>query len=85
MPHIEIFKWNWILDRIRAETEAKRPKRDPMRLAVQYQNLLGSKVTPTMDKLLSHLGAIGARVTQVLDRLNETDDESARRRFGDTG
>ena len=80
-----MFRWNSISDQIRAETEAERTKRDPMRLAHQYQDLLDSKVVTTRAELARHLGVSRARVTQVLSRLNETDDESAKRRFGDTG
>lgn len=85
MPQIEMLKWNSISDQIRAETEPERPKWDPMRLAHRYQNLLDLKVVTTRAELARHLGVSRARVTQVLNRLNEPDDESAEHRFGDTG
>ena len=85
LPRIEMFKWNSVSDQIRAESESERPKRDRMRLAYQYQKLLDSKVVTTRAELARHLGVSRARVTQVLNRLNETDDESAKRRFGDAG
>jgi hypothetical protein len=32
--YIELYKWNSILDQIRAESESTKPKRDRMRLAL---------------------------------------------------
>ena len=74
LPYIEIFKWNSILDRIRAESESARPKRDRMRLAFQYQELLDSGVVETRAELAHHLGVSRARVTQVLNRLKSSPD-----------
>ena len=37
-----MFKWNSILDKIRAESETAKPKRNLMRLALYYQPLLDS-------------------------------------------
>ena len=80
-----MFKWKSISDSIRTESELAKPKRDPMRLAYQYQDLLDSKVVTTRAELARHLGVSRARVTQVLNRLNDTEDEFTKRRFGDTG
>ncbi len=85
LPKIEMFKWNSISDQIRAESESEAPSRDRMRLAFYYQSLLDSGELSTRAELSRHLGVSRGRVTQVLNRLNETDDESAKRRFGDTG
>ena len=62
MPEIELFKWNSILGRIRAETESAKPKRDPMRLVFHYQDLLDSKVVTTRAELARDLGVSRARV-----------------------
>jgi len=65
-----MFKWNSILDRIQAESESVKPKRDGMRLASYYQSLLDSGVVGTRADLARFLGVSRARVTQVLRRLN---------------
>ncbi len=64
-----MFERNSISDSIRNESEVAKPKRDPMRLAYQYQDLLDSKVVTTRAELARHLGVSRARVTQVLNRL----------------
>jgi CRP-like cAMP-binding protein len=69
LPQIEMFKWNSILGRIRAETESAKPKRDRMRLAHHYQALLDSGQVETRAELARYLGVSRARVTQVLNRL----------------
>ena len=70
LPHIEIFKWDSILDQTRLESEVRRPRRDRMRLARHYQSLLDSGVVTTRAELAKFLGVSRARVTQVLKRLN---------------
>lgn len=70
LPHIEMFKWNSILDQTRLESEVRRPRRDRMRLARHYQSLLDSGVVTTRAELARFLGVSRARVTQVLKRLN---------------
>ena len=69
MPHVEMFKWNSISDRIQAESESAAPKRDRMRLAYYYQSLLDSGEISTRAELARFLGVSRARVTQVLKRL----------------
>ena len=65
-----MFKWNSILDRIQAESEAAKPKRDRMRLANYYQSLIDSGEVSTRAELARLLGVSRARVTQVLKRVN---------------
>ena len=69
LPHIEMFKWNSILDQTRLESEVRRRRRDRMRLARHYQSLLDSEVVTTRAELARFLGVSRARVTQVLKRL----------------
>ena len=69
MPHIEMFKWNSILDQIRTESQSAAPKRDRMRLAFYYQSLLDSGEVSTRAELARFLGVSRARVTQVRNRL----------------
>jgi CRP-like cAMP-binding protein len=64
-----MFKWNSILDRIQAESESAKPKRDRLRMARQYQLILDSGVVKTRAELARFLGVSRARVTQVLNRL----------------
>lgn len=82
LPRIEMFKWNSILDRIQAESESAKPKRDRMRLARQYQALLASGEVESRAELARFLGVSRSRVTQVLNRLrpvsNVTDSEQSR-------
>ncbi|EMI40762.1 hypothetical protein [Rhodopirellula sp. SWK7] len=85
IPQSEMFKWNLISDQILAESEPETLGRDRMRLAFYYQSLLDSGELSTRAELSRHLRESRSRVTQVLNRLNETDDESATRRFGDSG
>ena len=66
-----MFKWNSISDRIRSERDAAKPKRDPLRLAHQYQALLDSGEVETRAELERYLGVSRSRVTQVLRRLDE--------------
>lgn len=75
-PEIEMFKWNSISNQIRAETESVKPKRDRMRLARYYQSLLDSGEVSTRAELARHLGVSRARVTQVLNRLQQPVAES---------
>ncbi len=56
LPEIEMFQWNTISDRIRAESEAAKPKRDFMRLARHYQSLLDSGEVETRAELARFLG-----------------------------
>lgn len=67
-----MFKWNSILDRIQAESESAKPKRDRMRLAHHYQALLASGEVKSRAELARFLGVSRARVTQVLRRLNDS-------------
>lgn len=69
LPHIEMFKWSSIFERVRAEFEAEKPKRDRMRLALYYQSLLDSGEVELRAELSRFLGVSRARVTQVLNRL----------------
>ena len=69
LPCIEMFKWNSISDRIWAESESVKPKRDRMRLALYYQSLLDSNEVSTRAELARLVGVSRARVTQVLNRL----------------
>ncbi len=55
LPHIEMFKWNSILDQVGAESEATAPKRDRMRLARYYQSLLDSGKARTRPELARRL------------------------------
>lgn len=64
-----MYKWNSISGKIRAESEAEKPKRDRMRLARHYQSLLDSGECESRAALARHLGVSRARVTQVLKRL----------------
>ncbi len=85
LPHVEMFKWNSIVDQIQAESESAAPKPDRMRLALYYQSLLDCGEVSMRAELARFLGVSRARVTQVLNRLNDTEDEFTKRRFGDTG
>ena len=80
LPHIEMFKWNSISDQIRAESEAvaKKPKRDRMRFARYYQALLDSKKFESRAALARQLGVSRARVTQVLNRLKDSDETNSK-------
>ena len=78
LPHIEMFKWNSISDRIRAESKSARPRRDPMRLAFYYQRLLDSGRFESRAALARHLGVSRARVTQVLNRLKDIDENDSK-------
>ena len=69
LPHIEMFKWNSILDQIRVESEWAVPKRDRMRLARYYQSLFDTGEVKTRAELARYMGVSRARVTQVLKRL----------------
>ena len=71
MPEIEMFKWNSISDRMRAESESVKPKRDRMRLAIYYQSLIDSGEVSTRAELTRFLGVSKARVTPVLKRLRD--------------
>ena len=71
MPEIEMFKWNSISDRMRAESESVKPKRDRMRLAIYYQSLIDSGEVSTRAELARFLGVSKARVTPVLKRLRD--------------
>ena len=56
-------------ERVRAEFEAEKPKRDRMRLALYYQSLLDSGEVESRAELSRFLGVSRERVTQVLNRL----------------
>ena len=73
-----MFKWNSISDRLRAKSEPAKPKRDRMRLARYYQSILDSGTVETKAELARYLGVSRARVTQVLNRLKDNDDVSAK-------
>ena len=77
LPYVEMFKWNSIYDQIRSESESAKPKRDRMRLAYQYQNLLDSGEVETRAELARYLGVSRARVTQVLRRLQTPADSDS--------
>ena len=62
-----MFKWNSILDQIRAESESARPKRDRMGLAYYYQSLLDSGEVSTRAELARFLGVSRARQDGVRD------------------
>ena len=64
-------------DQIRAESESLKAKRDRMRLAYQYQNLVDSGEVETRAQLARKLGVSRARVTQVLRRLQPTADSDS--------
>lgn len=64
-----MFKWNSIADRIRAESESAKTKRDRMRLSRYYQSLLDSGEASTLAEIARWLGVSPARLTQVLNRL----------------
>ncbi|MDG2130020.1 MAG: hypothetical protein P8K08_18625 [Fuerstiella sp.] len=66
-----MFKWNSISDRMRAESESVKPKRDRMRLAIYYQSLIDSGEVSTRAELTRFLGVSKARVTPVLKRLRD--------------
>jgi hypothetical protein len=78
LPYIEMFKWNSILDRIRAESESVKPKPDRMRLSHHYQALLDSGEVETRAELARFLGVSRARVTQVLNRLKPISESEHR-------
>ena len=71
LPQIEMFKWDSISAGIRRESESAKPKRDRMRLAYKYQELLDSGEVKTRAELARYLGVSRARVTQVLNRMSE--------------
>lgn len=60
----------------------KRPAPPPIK---RFDEIEETRFIEQTDELKRHPGVSRARVTQVLNRLNEADDESAKRRFGDAG
>jgi hypothetical protein len=76
LPHIEMFKWNFISDQIRKESQSEVPTRDWMRLAIYYQSLLDSGEVSMRAELARFLGVSLLRVTQVLKRLNERNNST---------
>ena len=76
LPQIEMFKWNSISEKIRAEIESAKPKRDRMRLAYEYQSMLDSGAAKSRAELARKVGVSRARVTQVLRRLQTEHDAS---------
>lgn len=73
-PSIEMFKWNFISDKIRAESESSRPEWDHMRLTLRYQSLLDSGAVKTRAELTRCPGVCRARVTQVFKCLKTFPD-----------
>ena len=73
---VEFFPWTSIVDlpKPKPATASKPAKKyDRMLLAYKYDELLKSGVVSTRAELARHLGVSRARVTQVLNRLKQTD------------
>ena len=66
LPHIEMFKWNSILDQIGADLESAKPKRDRMLLAHSYKALMDSGEFESRTARARHLGVSRGKVTQAL-------------------
>ena len=69
--------WPWTVPSSLPESKTKRaarprkPKRDRLKLAREYQEMLDSGTVASRAELARHLGVSRARVTQVLNRLSE--------------
>jgi len=71
---IEFYPWNASIVSNQRRTKARKPTRDPLRLARYYQSLLESGKFESRAALARFLGVSRARVTQVLNRLNSAAD-----------
>ena len=74
-PKVELYAWNPISAIPKPKSEQKKPRPDGMARARYYQSLLDSGEVETRAELARHLGVSRARVTQVLKRLDNGDDE----------
>ena len=73
-----MFKSNAITDQIKTESQSEKPKRDRRRLAYYYQSLLDFGEVTTRAELARHIGVRWARVTQVLNRLDEPNEDQSK-------
>ena len=68
-PSIEFDPWNAPIASKQRQRKARKPRRDPLRLARYYQSTLESGKFESRASLARFLGVSRARVTQVLNRL----------------
>jgi hypothetical protein len=78
-PKVEFYPWNQVSAIPKPPRAPQKPRRDPMRLARYYQSLLDSGKFESRAALARHLGVSRARVTQVLRRLQNGEDDEAQR------
>ena len=75
---IVFYPWNPVSAIPKPQKAPQKPRRDRMRLARYYQSLLDSGKFESRAAHARHLGVSRARVTQVLRRLQDEDDETQR-------
>ena len=73
-PIITFYAWNAPAANHANQNGTKKSAPDPLRLARYYQSLLDSGKFENRASLARHLGVSRARVTQVLNRLNTTNE-----------
>jgi hypothetical protein len=73
-----LYPWNPFPASSPAQKAPATSTRDPLRLARYYQSLLDSGKFESRAALARHLGVSRARVTQVLNRLKDSDQGEAR-------
>jgi hypothetical protein len=76
---IVFYPWNPVSAIPEPPKSPQKPRRDRMRLARYYQSLLDSGKFESRAALARHLGVSRARVTQVLRRLQNGEDDEAQR------
>ena len=74
-PVVKFYPWNDSAPRTAESPKAQSPTRDPLRLARYYQSLLDSGKFESRAALARHLGVSRARVTQVLRRLKDAEQD----------
>lgn len=77
-PNIKFYPWTRPPATPKRESKPAPQQRDPLRLARYYQSLLDSGKFESRAALARHLGVSRARVTQVLNRLKDSDQGEAR-------
>ena len=72
---IIFYPWNPVSAIPKPPQSTQKPRRDPMRLARYYQSLLDSGKFESRAALARHLSVSRARVTQVLNRLKNSNGD----------
>ena len=77
-PTVEFYPWNAVPSTQKQRSDPGKPARDPLRLARYYQSLLDTGKFESRAALARYLGVSRARVTQVLNRLEDSDQGEAK-------